>query len=232
MFKRFVDRIIDMDINVIFTATAMHKEDEEGEDLVLPDLQGKDYAISQYVCAQMCSVYYLGMERPKSKRKQERQPRRVLLSNRYPPYFAKDRYDALPLWTYEPDMSEIIKAIEESAEFGAAEKDSPMLGPRDDDDDIDDDLDDDGEEEPEDNPKPPAVKAQRPGRSRVSRPRKGQEEAPEDDSDDDEPEPPKRQSKTATRKPATRAKPVRSSRAKKDFDPDDDIDLDDDDEEL
>lgn len=122
MFKRFVDRIIDMDINVIFTATAMHKEDAEGEDLVLPDIQGKDYAISQYVCAQMDGVYALVV---KMKKNGERA--RNLLAQNTPPYFAKDRYDALGDWVTlgekDPEnMIRIIELIEESAEYDAIKK--------------------------------------------------------------------------------------------------------------
>lgn len=113
MFKRFVDRIIDMQINVIFTATAMHKEDAEGDDLVLPDLQGKDYAISQYVCAQMDSVFYYGV----GKARKGAEPPRRLLTQGVAPFFAKDRYNSMPRWVDDPHIEDVIAAIENSTDF-------------------------------------------------------------------------------------------------------------------
>src|SRR6476646_1416628 len=53
MFMRFVNGLIDAQYNTIFVATAMRKEDEEGDDLVLPNIVGKDYAIAQNFCAAM-----------------------------------------------------------------------------------------------------------------------------------------------------------------------------------
>lgn len=111
MFKRFVDRIIDMEINTIFITTSMIREDAEGDDLVLPAVHGKDYEIAQYVCAQMDGIYYLKIVSPKEK---DKAPYWRLLTQRKPPYFAKDRYRALPRVIEYPYMPAIIKAIEAS----------------------------------------------------------------------------------------------------------------------
>lgn len=92
MFLRFIDRIIDAPYNSILVATAMYKTDEEGEDIVLPALTGKDYAISAYCCAQADAVWYYAV-RPQ-KNPADPMIRRVLCQP-YPPYFAKDRYNAM-----------------------------------------------------------------------------------------------------------------------------------------
>lgn len=97
MFMRFVDRIVDANYNTIFTATAMHKEDPEGETLVLPAITGKDYTISNYVCAAMDIVSYYGVAR-QSKANMDEPTIRRLLSETFPPYFAKDRFNVLPRW--------------------------------------------------------------------------------------------------------------------------------------
>lgn len=246
MFKRFIDRIIDMDINVIFVATAMHREDPEGDDLVLPDVQGKDYAIAQYFCSQMDGVYCLKAETDKK----SGEPVWKLLTKTRPPYFAKDRFDAHKAVIMAPTMSEIIAAILESADSGAKPR---AIKPKDDIDEDDivdaeivDEEEDDGEEEAEPTPKPrarrTATRAQvKPPRGRRVQP-KAEEEDPEEEDDDEEetPEPPVRRQTRAQqladrRKAAKTARPARKAKtAKVDnsdlFDPDDtddDIEFDD-----
>jgi hypothetical protein len=58
-FKRFVDELIDSPYNVVFVCGDMIKTDQDGEDIVLPHIEGKDYAICNYVRAQTSlNVYY------------------------------------------------------------------------------------------------------------------------------------------------------------------------------
>lgn len=116
-FMRFVDGLIDAPYNVIFTATAMIKEDEDGEDIVLPQIQGKDYAICNYVVSQMDIVSYYAVA--PQKRRNDPQIRR-LLSQPYPPYYAKDRFGALGKWwdVEEGDytaIAQMIKEVEKAA---------------------------------------------------------------------------------------------------------------------
>jgi hypothetical protein len=100
MFLRFVNHLIDAPYNTIFVATAMRKEDEEGDDLVLPNIVGKDYAIAQNFCADMDIVSCLRVK----KRSNIDDPRESLLINdTFPPYFAKDRFNVLPRWETIPD---------------------------------------------------------------------------------------------------------------------------------
>jgi len=118
MFKRFVDRIIDMDVHTIFICTAMRREDEDSEDIVLPQLLGKDYEISSYVCAQVDMLLFL-----KALKVEPDEPAvHRLLAEAYPPYWAKDRFHALPRWLDidegEVDvMARIIASIEGSEEW-------------------------------------------------------------------------------------------------------------------
>lgn len=103
MFLRFVNHIIDAKYNSIFVATSMRKEDEEGDDLVLPNIVGKDYAIAQNFCADMDIVSCLRVQ----KRANIDDPRKAMLINdTFPPYFAKDRFNVLPRWESIPDGKE------------------------------------------------------------------------------------------------------------------------------
>ena len=103
MFLRFVNHIIDAPYNSIFVATAMRKEDEEGDDLVLPNIVGKDYAIAQNFCADMDIVSCLRVK----KRSDIDAPREsMLINDTFPPYFAKDRFNVLPRWENIPDGSD------------------------------------------------------------------------------------------------------------------------------
>jgi hypothetical protein len=59
MFKRFIRLFNDLPVNVLYTATPMRVENEEGDPLVLPDFQGKGFGISSWVCAQMSAVGFM-----------------------------------------------------------------------------------------------------------------------------------------------------------------------------
>lgn len=103
MFLRFVNHIIDAPYNSIFVATSMRKEDEEGDDLVLPNIVGKDYAIAQNFCAEMDIVSCLRVK----KRSNIDDPREsMLINDTMPPYFGKDRFNVLPRWETIPDGKE------------------------------------------------------------------------------------------------------------------------------
>lgn len=91
-FLRYINRIIDAPYNSIMLATSMIKEDEDGEDIVMPNLVGKNYTISQNVCAEACMVLYYAVSKAAST---EEETVRRILAQPYPPYFAKDRYHCL-----------------------------------------------------------------------------------------------------------------------------------------
>jgi hypothetical protein len=118
-FMRFVDRIYDAPYNSIIVAQSMIREDNEGDEQVLPALIGGQswVDISHYMCAQADIVLYYAIAPNKNK---NAQTTRRVLAQPYPPYFAKDRYDALG---FSQDvapgeygaMEEFIRMIREAA---------------------------------------------------------------------------------------------------------------------
>jgi hypothetical protein len=242
MFKRFIDRLIDCETNVIFVATSMHKEDEEGDALVLPDIQGKDYAIAQYVCAQMDGVYCLKART----NKKSNEPEWFLLTKFKPPFFAKDRYDAFGelggAVVRQPNMAEIIEAIENSGESavpnenvqkrrarGEVEEDVPEDDDEeldDDDEDLDDEVDDDldedddaedVEDDEEEDDEPPAKPARRKPVAATRRAKPAVKKSPSRDDEDDEDEDDEEETKPDARRrtPRRSAKPPTKKPARK-----------------
>src|SRR6478609_9503521 len=59
MLKRMVTDWNELPVNVVWLARSMNKEDPEGEDIVVPLIEGKDYQISAWVCGEMHLVCYL-----------------------------------------------------------------------------------------------------------------------------------------------------------------------------
>jgi AAA domain len=120
-FKRFCDRLIDAPYNVIAITTSMYKEDENGDDLVIPELTGKNYTISNYVSSQFDVGVYYAVAPQKSRT--EPMMRRALFQP-YPPYWAKDRYNALGRWQDIEDgdygaMADFIAMIKEAEDTHA-----------------------------------------------------------------------------------------------------------------
>lgn len=253
-FKRFVDRLIDLDVNCIFICTAMHKEDAEGDDLVLPDLQGKDYAIAQYVCAQMDAVLCLKVaDEPDD----DGNPVWKLLTKAKPPYFAKERYNALATIIYDPNMAECIEAIEASGDDeggnpNVARRRARRGGAEPDEDESDayteaeadwhegdeDEPEDDEttEDEPDEDDEPPARKPRRkpsattrrakPATKRRTAPEPDDEDEPDEAEEDDEDDeaPPRRRT---ARRSARKAPASRKPARRRKAEPEDDEDDDD-----
>ncbi|MDA4133836.1 MAG: hypothetical protein OK454_12045, partial [Thaumarchaeota archaeon] len=103
----------------IVVAQSMVREDQHGDDQVLPALiGGKSWIdISHYMCAQADVVLYYAVSETAST--DEITVRRAL-AQPYPPYFAKDRYDVLGKYqdVEEGDygvMAEMIELINEAA---------------------------------------------------------------------------------------------------------------------
>lgn len=136
--KSWVARLIDLPVNVLFTAHAMRPEDmTTGETVVYPAIQGKGYEVSNYVAGLMHVVGYMGL-RIDTSGKAERQVRRILWrhwvdSDNQTRYFAKDQFDVLG-WSSiirEPGVPDGITLDEIVAKCTtAAEKDRPRSKPR------------------------------------------------------------------------------------------------------
>jgi hypothetical protein len=96
-FKRFVDTLIDARYNVIFVCTDMIKVDNEGEEMVLPAIDGKDYGICNYVRAQTSlNIYYAVTDKAES---EDGTPVRRALFQPFPPFVApKDRFNTFGIY--------------------------------------------------------------------------------------------------------------------------------------
>jgi hypothetical protein len=121
-FKRWVDRLIDGQFNVIFITTSMSADDAEGEERVIPHLIGKKGEISDYVSAQFSVALYYAVAR--ESRDMRGPVVRRALAQPYPPWYAKDRYMALgKFWDVEEGdyfaMSRMIEAIDKKVASNA-----------------------------------------------------------------------------------------------------------------
>lgn len=115
-FKRFVDSLIDAEYNTIFVCTDMIKTDQDGDDIVLPHIEGKDYSICNYVRGQTdVNIYYAVTDKTEDGSLTHR-----ALFQPVPPYIAaKDRYSALGRYQDVADgdfkaMAHFIALIEEA----------------------------------------------------------------------------------------------------------------------
>src|SRR5262249_37439868 len=88
-FMRKTDHLVAARYNVIFIAHDMIKEDEAGEDIVMPSFQGKNYGVAKYVASQMNIVSYYAVSSTAST--DDETIRRALFQP-YPPYIAKERF--------------------------------------------------------------------------------------------------------------------------------------------
>lgn len=124
MFKRFVLAFCDLDVNVIFTALSLKAEDEEGEPFLTPDLAGKGYQISQWVCGQMSSYGYMkainkpikdgetGEVKKDSNGTVRRKVSRRITWTNTGVIRGKDRFDVLAPHTYDLSLKEISEMID------------------------------------------------------------------------------------------------------------------------
>jgi hypothetical protein len=98
-FKRFVDGLIDAPYNVVFICGDMIKTDQNGDDIVLPHIEGKDYTICNYVRAQTSlNIYYAITDKAES---EDDMPVRRALFQPYMPLgivFPKDRFHTFGLY--------------------------------------------------------------------------------------------------------------------------------------
>lgn len=114
--KEMVADFNELPTNVFWTAQEMVREDPEGEDIILPLIEGKDYQISSWVCAQMDVVGHLALKpvRKEVGGKTVKTFVRRLTVNESPPIFAKDRYGVLGRVVESPDIKALLKKISDS----------------------------------------------------------------------------------------------------------------------
>lgn len=107
MFQRFIAAFNSLPVNVLYLAHPMHKDDEEGDRIVLPDLQSPSHSPlreSQAMCASVDIVAYL--KKSAQGKGEDAATSRSLLFETMPPYFAKDRYGVFPRWVKVTESSD------------------------------------------------------------------------------------------------------------------------------
>jgi hypothetical protein len=114
--KQMITDFNELPVNILWTAQEMVREDPEGEDIILPLIEGKDYQISAWACAQMDVVSHLALKKVKRKVNNEVVTgfKRVLTCNESPPIFAKDRYNVLGRTVDNPDIVELVQRIKDT----------------------------------------------------------------------------------------------------------------------
>lgn len=115
--KSWTARLIDLPANVLFTAHAMRQEDDDGERVVYPAIQGKGYEVSNYIAGLMHVVGYMAPRIRKNADGKSEQVRRILWQTMIDPktdtrYFGKDQFDRLGLFSDDTTMLEILAKIE------------------------------------------------------------------------------------------------------------------------
>lgn len=108
LMKRMVQDWNELPVNMVWLARSMNKEDPDGDDIVVPLIEGKDYQISAWVSGEVHLLCYL------KKEKRGEKMVRVLYTNEHPMYWCKDRYDVLPHKIVNPDANKIVKMIVDS----------------------------------------------------------------------------------------------------------------------
>lgn len=111
MFKRFVAAFCDLGVNVLFTALVRNEEDEEGEQFVTPDIQGKGYQMSQSVAGMMTSYGFMQVKRIKDPETGKAKRVRRITWQDTGVIRGKDRLDVLSPYTQNKSLQDITDMI-------------------------------------------------------------------------------------------------------------------------
>lgn len=118
-FKRFVIGFNNLDVNVLYTALVTQDEDEDGNTVLKPDIQGtKKVDMSQVICSYMTSYGYLkvGKRKVKVGEKEVVQEYRRIIWKDTGTIQGKDRTDALAPFTDDMTLKDIRLRIEASGD--------------------------------------------------------------------------------------------------------------------
>lgn len=127
MFKRIVLRFNALPVNIVWTALVRNETDEEGEDFLTPDIQGKGYQLSQTICSYMTSYGCLQTKRVKIKDPKPGQPEykivRVITWEDTGVIQGKDRTGVLAPVTRNKSFQEVLETIYPALAPGGAVSD-------------------------------------------------------------------------------------------------------------
>lgn len=59
IYKRFINYFVELPVNCLFIALVRTAQDEDKNEFLTPDIQGKNYQLSQYTCGQMSAYGYM-----------------------------------------------------------------------------------------------------------------------------------------------------------------------------
>lgn len=88
--KQMVMDFNELPVNTIWLARSRNAENPDGDDIIVPAIEGKDYGISAWVCGEMSLVCYL------KKEVKDKKTVRKLYTNDHAVYWTKDWFDVLP----------------------------------------------------------------------------------------------------------------------------------------
>lgn len=111
--KSWISRFIDLPVNFLLTTHSMRPDGDQGETLVYPKFQGKGTEVANFISGLFHTVGYMSIRINAA----EEQVRRVLWQHYYDKesdtrYFAKDQFNALPLFTDNWTMPQILARID------------------------------------------------------------------------------------------------------------------------
>lgn len=112
MFKRFVKAFNALPVNVLWTALVRNESDEDGEDFLTPDIQGKGYQMSQAIASYMTSYGFMKIRRVKDKETGKVKIVRRITWQDTGVIRGKDRTNVLAPFTEDKTLAEIGKMIE------------------------------------------------------------------------------------------------------------------------
>lgn len=111
--KGWISRFIDMPVNFLMTCHSMRPDGDEGETLVYPGFQGKGTEVANFISGLFHTIGYMSIRINTA----GDEVRRVLWQHHYDKntetrYFAKDQFNALPKYTDDWTMAQIIAKID------------------------------------------------------------------------------------------------------------------------
>lgn len=116
--KQLVTDFNELPQNCIWLARSMVKENPDGDEIIVPSIEGKDYGISAWVCGEMSLLCYL--KKDTKGKGEDAKVIRKLYTNEHKMYWCKDWYDVLPhLITFESEVGVAQKIVNMIVESGA-----------------------------------------------------------------------------------------------------------------
>lgn len=117
LIRGTITRLVSLPVNCLFTAHAMHTENEDGDLMVYPAIQGKKNEVSNYVSGLMTAVGFISKMRPSRGVNKGKEVRRIIWNSVTNPdtdvkYFAGDKTSRLPKLMDNTTMPEIIAAMD------------------------------------------------------------------------------------------------------------------------